>query len=128
MTKKEEREYKEDLFASVIEGFIKGAITKLNNKNKKLLKDLIKQYSIEERLLCSSDVRASYYSWAIDSKEDEINSNFDRLIYLMNDRINYCEEMLKVRGTIEISCDEALNIKSAKDAVPYSELAEEVGL
>lgn len=128
MTTKEEREYKKELLSLIISKYIGGDISKLNNKNKKLYKD-IQRKDVNTSIYTLNYINQQYYTWEVEHKDYELNSNFDRLIYLFNHNYEVCDNMLNQDETIYVESDEyKINIKSNNDIQSYIDLAEEVGL
>lgn len=125
MTKKEEKEYKKNLIISQIEDMIYGKVDKLDSKNKKLLKDFLSK-DLSVCLYTVDYSRPEYYNWEVEQRQRVINSNFERLIYLLNSNYEICEIMLN-RDSVEIK-DNGYKKSQCKDIVDYNVLAEEVGL
>lgn len=126
MTKKELKNYKENLIKENIENYIQGRIDKLDAKNKKLLKEFLKK-DLDVCLYSLTYIKEEYFSWEVGPKDYNLNSNFDRLIYLLNNSYEFCEELLN-RDSVDTT-DSELNIKiSNLDLEDYNELAKKVGL
>lgn len=126
MNKKEMREYKKDMCINAIEEMIQGKKEKLEPKNKKLLKDFIGK-ELDICLYTLGYVKDEYYSWEVDPRDYNINSNFDRLIYLLNNSYDYCSEIMS-RENVETK-DYDVNLKKfSNDLKNYEDIAKKVGL
>ncbi len=127
MTNKEQKVYKEDLFNLAMEQLIGGSIDKLNNKNKKLLKDF-KKKSIELCMFTLHYCKNQFLEWCVEEKDYELNPNFDRLIYIINENLDICSILFEQDFTVEEYGDYGINIKASKDLKSYDDTAKEVGL
>lgn len=127
MTNKEQKVYKEDLFNLAIEQLIGGSVDKLNNKNKKLLKDF-KKKSIELCMFTLHYCKSQFLEWCVEEKDYELNPNFDRLIYIINENLDICSILFEQDFTVEEYGDYGINIKASKDLKSYDDTAKEVGL
>lgn len=126
MTKKELKEIRINTVENLVESYIKSDLKKLNTKNKKLYKDMLSK-DLQTVIFCLSIIKNEYYSWEIYDKDDNANSNFDRLIYLFNR--NFSENMLTYDNNgVIIENDESIAIKNNTIILDYNRLAEEVGL
>lgn len=126
MTKKELKEVRINTIQNLVESYIKNDLKKLNTKNKKLYKDILSK-DLQTVIFCLSIIKNEYYSWEIYDKDDNANSNFDRLIYLFNR--NFSENMLTYgHNSVIIENDESITIKNNTTILDYNSLAEEVGL
>lgn len=126
MTKKELKEVRIGTIQNLVESYIKNDLKKLNTKNKKLYKDMLSK-DLQTVIFCLSIIKNEYYSWEIYDKDDNANSNFDRLIYLFNR--NFSENMLTYgHNSVIIENDESITIKNNTTILDYNSLAEEVGL
>ena len=108
MNRKEMREYKKDMCINAIEEMIQGKKEKLEPKNKKLLKDFIGK-ELDICLYTLGYVKDEYYSWEVDPRDYNVNNNFDRLIYLLNNSYEYCSEIMS-RENVETK-DYDVNLK-----------------
>lgn len=125
MTKKERKDYIKEMVIDQMEEMIGGTQKELVSKNKKLLKEFLAN-DLQVCLLTINYVKDSYYSWEIDSQDIEINKNFDRLIYLLNENLESCSESLsEERETVK---DYGYNPKITKEIEDYRELEKKVGL
>lgn len=129
MTKKEIKEYKKELLSSLIEECIGGNISKLNNKNKKLLKDMLTN-DINTTIFTITYIRSQYFGWEVDIKDYELNSNFERLVYLFNQNYEVCCNMIEpdYHTTNIYENDYDFNVSYKGDIKSYKDIAEEVGL
>ena len=127
MTDKEIKEYKKELLDSLIEKYIGGSISKLNNKNKKLYKDILRK-DVNKSIFTISYVKDQFYGWVVELKDYELNSNFDRFIYLFNHNYDVCCDMLEVDDKDIDNSDYEFTFKTSKELKSYKDLAEEVGL
>lgn len=129
MTKKEMKEYKKELLSSLIEECIGGNISKLNNKNKKLLKDMLTN-DINIAIFTITYIRSQYFGWEVDIKDYELNSNFERLVYLFNQNYKICCNMIEpdYHTTNIYENDYDFNVSYKGDIKSYKDIAEEVGL
>lgn len=126
MTKKELKEIRIKTIESLVESYIKDNLKKLNTKNKKLYKEMLSK-DLQTVIFCLSIIKNEYYSWEIYDKDDNANSNFDRLIYVFNK--NFSENMLTYGyNSVIIENDESITIKNSTTILDYNRLAEEVGL
>lgn len=126
MTKKELKEIRINTIENLVESYIKDNLKKLNTKNKKLYKEMLSK-DLQTVIFCLSIIKNEYYSWEIYDKDDNANSNFDRLIYLFNK--NFSENMLTYGyNSVIIENDENIVIKNSTTILDYNRLAEEVGL
>ncbi len=126
MTKKELKEIRIKTIESLVESYIKDNLKKLNTKNKKLYKEMLSK-DLQTVIFCLSIIKNEYYSWEIYDKDDNANSNFDRLIYVFNK--NFSENMLTYGyNSVIIENDESIIIKNSTTILDYNRLAEEVGL
>lgn len=126
MTKKELKEIRIKTIESLVESYIKSNLKKLNTKNKKLYKEMLSK-DLQTVIFCLSIIKNEYYSWEIYDKDDNANSNFDRLIYVFNK--NFSENMLTYGyNSVIIENDESIIIKNSTTILDYNRLAEEVGL
>lgn len=126
MTKKELKEMELNTIKDLVSTYIKDDVKNLNVKNKKLYKDMVAN-DLKSVIACLSLIKDGYYAWEINVKDDNTNSNFDRLIYLFNQY--YSENILTHDSNNDIiESDETINIKSNHRTLDYRVLAEEVGL
>lgn len=126
MTKKELKEMELNTIKDLVSIYIKDDAKNLNAKNKKLYKDMVAN-DLKSVIACLSLIKDEYYAWEINVKDDNTNSNFDRLIYLFNQY--YSENILTYDSNNDIiESDETINIKSNHRTLDYRVLAEEVGL
>lgn len=129
MTNKEEKEYKKELLTLLIEKFIGGSISKLNNKNKKLYKDTVKERDVNVSIYCLRYIKSQFYSWEVEENDYELNPCFDRMIYLFNSNYEVCEVLVNSISESEvIEKDYDINLKSNNDIRSYLDKAMEVGL
>lgn len=126
MTKKELKEMELNTIKDLVSTYIKDDVKNLNAKNKKLYKDMVAN-DLKSVIACLALIKDEYYAWEINVKDDNTNSNFDRLIYLFNQY--YSENILTYDSNNDIiESDETINIKSNHRTLDYRVLAEEVGL
>lgn len=125
MTEKQKKDYTKNMCIKLIEEMIGGEQKKLVPKNKKLLKDFLGK-DIYTCLYCIDYVKHSYYSWEVDPNDYEVNKNFDRLVYLLNDSYEMCDSLLHKSST-ELN-DWELTVKPSKDLRDYRDIEKEVGL
>lgn len=86
-----------------------------------------KEYSLEDYLYCLNYISNQYYSWEVSLREINPIDNCGRLIYLVNENIEICHQLLK-KETTYIEKGNELKLTSAKDIKDYHEIAEKVGL
>lgn len=125
MTKKERKEYVKEIIITQVEEMIGGTQKELVSKNKKLFKEFLAK-DLDVCLLTLNYVKDNYYSWEIDSQDIEVNKNFDRLIYLLNENLESCSESLnEERETVN---DYGYNPRVTNEIEDYRELEKKVGL
>lgn len=127
MTKKEEKEYKKELLDLLIGNCIGGDVSKLNNKNRKLYKEITGK-NLNTSIFTMEYIKEQFYNWVVDCKDYELNSNFERIVYLFNHNYELCGEMLEVKEIEVVEKDYEVTFKTSKEFKSYNDLAEEVGL
>ncbi|MGL6167409.1 MAG: hypothetical protein ACRC0Y_03865 [Fusobacteriaceae bacterium] len=127
MTKAEIKKHNKELLILSIERCIGGTIDKLNNKDKKLVKDITSK-DLESGLYTLEYIKQQYYSWEVESSQYNVEANLGRLVYLFNQNYDMCSEMLEVKeiNSIETNCE--FRVKKVNDIKSYEDLAQEVGL
>lgn len=126
MTKKEINELNKETAINIVSDYVGGDTKKLDSKNKKMLKEMLSK-DLKKVIACLLYIKDDFFSWEITHKDNNINANFDRMIYLFNSY--YSDNILTdVSEHDTIEKDDILHVKSNHKTLNYIELAEGVGL
>lgn len=101
----------------------------VGNVNLKHIKSWLssKEYTLEEYMFCLNYISSQYYSWGVELKDINSIDNCGRLIYLVNENIFICKDLLSKHISM-IENDDSIKLTSATDIKDYHEIAEKVGL
>ena len=86
-----------------------------------------KEYTLEEYMFCLNYISSQYYSWEVELKDINSIDNCGRLIYLVNENIDICKDLLSKHISM-IENDDGIKLTSATNVKDYNEIAEKVGL
>lgn len=86
-----------------------------------------KEYSLEDYLFCLNYVSNQYFNWEVELSDINPIDNCGRLIYLINENIEICHNLLN-RENNYVETNDKVELTSAKDIEDYHTIAEKVGL
>lgn len=120
------------VFDDRVNEILLGNVTKLNSKNKKLLKLFKVKAEYIYLFYCLNVTSKEYEKWETDLIYDSLDDRFNRLVYLLNKNLDECIEdlntsMMNNIGEIDIPKD-IDEIKKPKKLESYKDLAKKVGL
>lgn len=102
----------------------------VGNINLKHIKNFLssREYSLKTVLFCLNYISKSYYDWEVELKDINSINNCGRLIYLINENIDICNDLLNKCNYTFIENEDNIKLTSATDIKDYHEIAEKVGL